>query len=88
MSKFLQGESSDAFAWLNPASLEEDRRRLAATTMSRLCSWTSVGIASLAVLVGTGSVLYAQGRTVAEGRSMVSVYVKEVMSSVKSLVGR
>lgn len=52
MSRFLQGESSDAFAWLRPSSLDDDRKALTATTPTRLCSWTSAAAGSLLLCMG------------------------------------
>jgi hypothetical protein len=72
MSKFLQGQPSDCFAWLNPSSLDEDRKQLVASSKTRLCSWTSVLISSvLMCVVGMGGLMSMHGKSSGDIRELL-----------------
>lgn len=74
MSKFLQGEASDCFAWLDPSSLDTDKKQLEASSKTRLCTWTSLFISSiLCVAIGAGGILYVQGKS-GSVREMATVW--------------
>jgi hypothetical protein len=82
MSKFLQGESSDAFAWLNTKEEQLAARKAAwrRSITRRLLFWSSLALLGFGALSLTRRSMHRN-----DSDWMKSTYVKAMLSCVDSI---